>query len=131
MVLATHFKSTFLVLELPATIQLKVIAFNLSFRSFLREAFTLFCNKRLRKHESLNCNWMVAGNSKTRNVDLKCVSNNAKTIHSRKSDPNPHSSLMCTICGTTRNEFANHDNQHNIVGAGALEREILLLSMEL
>ena len=86
-------------------------------------------------------NWMVAGNSKTRNVDLKCVSNNAKTIHSKKSDPNPHSSLMCTICGktcydtpdcrTTRNEFANHDNQHNIVGAGALEREILLLSMEL
>ena len=54
-------------------------------------------------------NWTVSGNSKTRNVDQKWVSNIATDPkNSNNSDPNPHShsSLMCTICGKT-----NHTTQ--------------------
>ena len=82
-----------------------------------------FAEARQLKLKAMAYNWTVSGNSKTRNVDLKWVSNNAKTKNSNNSDPNPlsHSSLMCTMCGktnhntpdyrTTRSEFAGHDNQ--------------------
>ena len=82
-----------------------------------------FAEARKLKLKAMAFNWTVSGNSKTRNVDQKWVSNIAKTKNSNNSDPNPHShsSLMCTICGktnhttqdcrTTRNEFANHDNR--------------------
>ena len=72
-------------------------------------------NERKLKLKAMTVNWMVAGNSKTRNVDLKLVSNNAKTIHSKKSDPKPQicgkTNHNTPDCRATRSEFANHDNQ--------------------